>query len=83
MPERVTALCSLCGKEIASTWEAVNKSHKCPDCGHGDLSIVWGEYSGVAEAISQAAKLLAGIPVGDRRRIAQPISDLLPREGES
>jgi len=80
MAEKVTALCSLCDREVSTTWEALQASHKCPYCNHGDLNIISGEYSGVAEALYKAARLLESVPPEDRPRLARPVTDLLPRK---
>ena len=82
MSEKVTALCSMCGKETQTTWEAMQENHKCPKCGHGDLSIIFGEYTEIANLIYKAADYLRKVESqADRRRLAKPITDQLGAKG--
>jgi len=80
--EKITLQCSLCNKTIDTTYDEFmqqqkKRGYKCWLCNHGDLSIIWGEYSELALIIHRAAKELEKIPPGDAARIAQPITDLL------
>ena len=61
--EKITLQCSLCNKTIDTTHDEFmqqqkKRGHKCPLCNHGDLSIIWGEYSELALIIHRAAKEL-------------------------
>jgi len=80
--EKITLQCSLCNKTIDTTHDEFmqqqkKRGYKCPLCDHGDLSIVWGEYSELALTIHRAAQELKKIPPGDAQRLAQPIIDAL------
>jgi|JFJP01.1.fsa_nt_gi DNA-directed RNA polymerase subunit RPC12/RpoP len=80
--EKITLQCSLCNKTIDTTHNEFiqrQKTHgyKCWVCGHGDLSIIWGEYSELALIIHRAAQELKKIDPTDAARLAQPITDLI------
>ena len=80
--EKITLQCSLCNKTINTTHDEFmqqqkKRGYKCPLCGHGDLSIIWGEYSELALTIHRAAKELEKIAPTDAARLAQPITDLI------
>lgn len=78
--EKIILLCSLCDKEIETTHgEFTKRGSKCWLCGHGDLSIIFGEYSELALAIYRAAEALKKLPPSEARRLAEPITDLLKR----
>ena len=76
--EKITLQCSLCNKTIDTTHdEFMRRGYTCWLCKHGELNIIWGEYSELALIIHRAAKELEKIPPGDAARLAQPIADLL------
>lgn len=78
MTEKVVAICSLCKARTETTWDALQEDHKCPKCSHGDLVILYGEYSQIERDIFQVAKYLSDVEdLTDRRRLAKPITDLL------
>ena len=84
MSEKIILLCSLCDKEIETTHGEYIKrkaqtGDKCWICGHGDLSIIFGEYSELALTIHRAAEDLKKLPPSEARRLAEPITNLLKR----
>ena len=86
--EKITLLCSLCDKEIETTYNEYIKSKaltgdKCWLCGHGDLSIIFGEYSELALTIHRAAEQLSRLDPEDALRLSQPIADILKQSKKS
>jgi len=82
--EKITLLCSLCDKEIETTHGEYIKrkaltGDKCWLCNHGDLSIIFGEYSELALTIHRAAEALKKLPPSEARRLAEPITEALRR----
>jgi hypothetical protein len=80
--EKITLLCSLCDKEIETTYSEYIKrkaqtGDKCWLCGHGDLSIIFGEYSELALTIHRAADALSKLAPEDMLRLSLPITELL------
>ena len=86
--EKITLLCSLCDKEIETTYNEYAKrkaqtGDKCWLCGHGDLSIIFGEYSELALTIHRAAEQLSRLDPEDALRLSQPIADILKQNKRS
>ena len=86
--EKITLLCSLCDKEIETTYNEYIKrkaqtGDKCWLCGHGDLSIIFGEYSELALTIHRAAEQLSRLDPEDALRLSQPIADILKQSKKS
>jgi len=86
--EKITLLCSLCDKEIETTYNEYIKrktqtGDKCWICGHGDLSIIFGEYSELALTIHRAADALSKLAPEDALRLSQPITELLKKNKKS
>lgn len=82
--EKITLLCSLCEKEIETTYnEYIKRGSKCWLCGHGDLSIIFGEYSELALTIHRAAEQLRRLDPEDALRLSQPITDIFKKNRKS
>jgi hypothetical protein len=86
--EKITLLCSLCDKEIETTHNEYIKrkaqtGDKCWICGHGDLSIIFGEYSELALTIHRAAEQLRRLDPEDALRLSQPITDIFKKNRKS
>ena len=86
--EKITLLCSLCEKEIETTHNEYIKrkaltGDKCWLCGHGDLSIIFGEYSELALTIHRAAEQLSRLDPEDALRLSQPIADIFKQSKKS
>jgi len=86
--EKITLLCSLCDKEIETTYNEYIKrkaltGDKCWLCGHGDLSIIFSEYSELALTIHRAAEQLSRLDPEDALRLSQPIADIFKQSKKS
>jgi hypothetical protein len=80
--ENITLQCSQCNETIDTTYDNFiqqqkTRGDKCPLCNHGDVYIIWGEYSELALTIHRAAQELKKIDPTTAARLAQPITEVI------